>query len=222
MLNKIVLLGLVVWFAGCAAPRKPLILINQPNWSMQRFPINHGSVADRLELARLECRMLDETLEAFLITTDVEKIYLKDQSDYFLCRKLSQKNVTPLELRVLQSRLFKTTASNLIGAINTFVRDVGGDCQNKSQLKLGSFSGIIDKDFGIEVNEIECRALGKQFNIEFNQIPSGVLMRTRIYAPDSVNRQIQITDPREYADFFKQIADQLFIEAIEINPAEMR
>ncbi len=71
-------------------------------------------------------------------------------------------------------------------------------------------------------NEIECRSHNKHFNIEMDQIADGNVVRARIYIYSAIRPSVQLTDPKEYSFFFKQIADQLFIEAIQINPAEIR
>ena len=223
MYKIIAFLFLVIWFSGCAVSKKSPILVTKPTWAIPKFQINQGSSVERFELAKLECKKLDNSYEAVLATTDIERMYyLKDQADQFLCQKIPQKNVTPLELRVLQSRLFKTKISNLSIAINTFMKDVGGNCWNKTQLTIGAASqqNIFNSD--IETNEIECRSQNKQFNIEFDSVPDGNLVRARIYTSGSMVQLVQITDPKEYSYFFKQIADQLFIEAIQINPAEIR
>jgi hypothetical protein len=222
MFKKIVLLSLVIWFSGCAAPEKTPILITHPNGASERFQINQASAAERLELAKFECRKLDDTLEAVLVTKDIEREYMKDQADKFSCQKVPQKTFSPLELRVLQSRIFKTTTSNLIDAINTFMRDSSGSCWNKSQLTFGATVQRNGGNSEVEVNEVECRSRNKQFNVELDQISSGVLTRARIYASGQMGQPVQISDPKEYSYFFKQIADQLFVEAIQINPAEIR
>ena len=222
MFKKIVLLGFVIWLSGCSAPKKTPILITQPTLTMPRFQINQASAAERLELAKLECKKLDDSYEAILITMDIERIYMKDQTDKFSCQKVLQKTVTPLELRVLQSRIFKTTALNLIGAISAFIRDRGGNCWNKSQLTIGAAVQRNGENSKVEVNEVECRIQNKQFNVEFDQTSSGILTRARIYASGLMGQPVQISDPKEYSYFFKQIADQLFVEAIQINSAEIR
>jgi len=223
MFQKYAFLALFFLLAGCASPKpQPLILSQAPTFLMPQFQINQATALMRLERAKLECEKLGDLYQAVMVTTDVERLYMKDRADKFLCEVKSQKNVTSLELRSIQSRLFKTSSSNLTAAINTFIKDNGGVCGSKSQQATG-----IGIQYGVggarlKDNEIECRNQNKHFNIELDQVTDGNVVRARIYIYSAIRPSVQLTDPKEYSFFFKQIADQLFIEAIQINPAEIR
>jgi len=213
------LLTFCFFFTGCAAPKKSPIWGSQPpTHLMPKFTFIQGTAIERLERAKFECQKLGDIYEAQLTWKDAN-----DRSDAFLCAVKPQRNATSLELRVIQSRLFRTTSSDLVKAINTFMKDNNAICGTKYQFGMGN--SVVYGGVGggrLNDNEIECKNYNKRYIIELNQSPDSVVIRVRIYVYSVINPEVQLTDSKEYSKFFKHIADQLYIEDIQLNPAEMR
>jgi hypothetical protein len=224
MIKKIITITFCFFIFGCAAPPpQPItILGNPPSYLNLRFMISGGrSTEERLSRAQAECSKLGDIYQASLETLDGEKANPKRTFDRFVCAVKKQSSLTPLQLRALQSRLFKTKTEDLLRAIETFAKDGGGICARFGQNRFLPGGLHVGGNHLLE-NEIECRSLGKQYNSELTKTDKGIVLRTRIYVWSLSHSSVQITDPKEYTTLFKSIADQLFIEAIQIDPAEMR
>lgn len=217
----------VIFLAGCATPPPPTQIIgNAPTRGLPRLIITGGSSAEeRLLYAETECQKLGTLYKAtrleFNVGVTPRKEDFSPYSSYqFVCDVKPQAEVTPLQLRSIQSRIFRSSLEEVSQAIETFTKDRGGVCARPGQARV--LAGIQVNGFQLAENEIECRTLGMQYNSELSTIEDGVLVRSRIYVWSYSQPSVQLTDPNEYTTLFKSIADQLFIEAIQIEAAEMR
>lgn len=184
-----------------------------------------ASPGERLAFAEAECQKIGSlyiaaSINRNLVTTQDAQVFHPQIFGEFLCDVKPQTEVTPLQLRSIQSRLFKSTLEDVVKAIETFTKDRGGVCARPGQARV--LSGIQVNGFQLADNEIECRTLGMQYNSELSKTENGVLVRSRVYVWSHSQASVQLTDPNEYTILFKSIADQLFIEAIQIEAAEMR
>jgi hypothetical protein len=185
-----------------------------------------GSSIERLELASQECQKLGLLYTASLsnfVTSgaQAQPKFNPRGTSQFLCKVRPQAEMTPLQLRSIQSRLFKSTVEDVTKSIETFIKDRGGVCARPGQARFLP-GGIHVNGHQLRDNEIECRTSGMQYNSELSKAAGDVLVRSRIYVWSHSQPSVQITEPTEYTIFFKSIADQLFIEAIQIETAEMR
>ncbi len=226
--HRIAMLATISLLAGCATPPPPTQLMGAaPSRGIPRMIITGGaSLAERVERAEAECQKLGPLYKATQLQLNLgpatpPRKFQPYSSDQFLCDVKPQVEMTPLQLRSIQSRLFKSTMDDVAKAIETFTKDRGGVCARAGQSRMLP-GGIHVNGFQLLENEIECRTLGMQYNSELSKVENGVLIRSRIYVWSHSQPSVQLTDPNEYTVLFKSIADQLFIEAIQIEAAEMR
>ena len=207
---------------GCASPSPKLEYQQKPTYVQPQVLVQGGaSTQDRLQFAEVECKKLGEIYQAALATHAFEMTNKRRLYDRFWCEVKPQRSVTALEFRALQSRLFKTSAVDLGRAIETFIKDQGGICARVGQPRFLP-GGVGVGGSHLAENELECKTGTIQYNSELLSVQSGVILRTRIYVYSLTRPSVQLTDPTYYSALFKSIADQLFIEAIQIDPAEMR
>jgi hypothetical protein len=223
MIKKLIVITGFFSIVGCATPTMPLkIMGNPPSVGVPRVIITGGaSIKERTARAELECQKLGALYEASIVTIDYGIPSHRRTTDQFLCAVKKQSSVTPLQLRSLQSRLFKTKAEDVLKAIETFTKDRGGICARLGQNRFLPGGIYVGGNHLLE-NEIECRSPGMQYNSELTKTDQGIVVRIRIYVWSHTQPSVQLTDPKEYSVLFKSIADQLFIEAIQIDAAEMR
>jgi hypothetical protein len=184
-----------------------------------------SSAEERIMRAESECQKLGALYKATPLELNIgvaqrSQEFSPYSSYQFVCDVKPQAEVTPLQLRSIQSRIFRSSLEEVSQAIETFTKDRGGICARPGQARV--LSGIQVNGFQLAENEIECRTLGMQYNSELSKIDNGILVRSRIYVWSYSQPSVQLTDPNEYTTLFKSIADQLFIEAIQIEAAEMR
>jgi hypothetical protein len=102
------------------------------------------------------------------------------------------------------------------------MKDNNAICGTRHQIGVGNAVVFGVGGTRLKENEIECRDYNKHYIIEVDQSTDFTVVRARIYVYSSINPEVQLTDPGKYSRFFKNIADQLFIEAIQLDPVEMR
>lgn len=226
--HRIATLVALSFMVGCATPPPPTQLMGAaPSRGIPRMIVTGGgSSAERVERAESECQKLGPLYKATQLQLNPSpakkpRKFQPNSADQFVCDVKPQVEMTPLQLRSIQSRLFKSTMDDVAKAIETFTKDRGGICARAGQSRMLP-GGIHVNGFQLLENEIECRTLGMQYNSELSKADNGVLVRSRIYVWSHSQPSVQLTDPNEYTILFKSIADQLFIEAIQIEAAEMR
>lgn len=205
--------------SGCAINTKQKIQVWQQPTNLNRtIKISGGNASERLNVAKVECKKLSELFEP--VSSLSKTLNPTAQFDQFVCDPLPQPKLTAIQLKALQTRLFKTSADNLANAVETYIKDENGICSKNNRVVPSPY-GLAVGGSHLSSGEIECRTRFMQFNSTFSNTKDGTVMRTRIYVYAMVQPSIQLTQPEEYHFFFKKIADQLFIEAIQLNPVEM-
>ena len=136
-------------------------------------------------------------------------------------------DVSPMELRILQTRVFEKNPYEVYDAITAL-------CEDRSLNPMGRFSQGGLTCLSISSPEFKVGFLGnvkvppKQvFSIKFScQRPCDLedgektIVRIRVnHHADQIGQQEQSTDPADYDELFDAIAQYLFIEAIEWDPA---
>jgi hypothetical protein len=170
----------------------------------------------------------------------------------------SENNLTPLQLRAMQTRKFSKPLEEVVKAIKTAGEDAGYSCHVYIQPKMGADqkmnhdegqgicylnpkrsdsnnqglatgvalaipilgpllgSAIVDRTASNATTEYNAKLHSIKYEMNVNKKDGGVILRIRAYNV----KQDQITNPDIYAKQFKMYGDSLFIQAIEINPAE--
>ncbi len=146
--------------------------------------------------------------------------------------------MTPLELKAMQTRKFSKSAAEVLEAIKVSGEDNDGSCQTEMSELLDRgiqksvevfcmyskvpkpdpyamlpIVGTIRALKELSAQESEIGMVKYQVSVSKNK---ETIVRMRIYGRDG---QSAITAPEIYSQEFKRIADALFIQAIEINPA---
>lgn len=146
--------------------------------------------------------------------------------------------MTPIQLKALQTRKFTKPASEVLEAIKVSGEDNDGTCHTelsellekgiqKSVEVFCMFTKLPKPDPYARVPIIGTIRALKDLNAQESELGmvkyqvsvaknKDTIVRMRIYGRDG---QTPITKPEIYSEEFKRIADALFIQAIEINPA---
>ncbi len=146
------------------------------------------------------------------------------QHSTYLCNVRPQKEVTGLQLKSLQMRAFKASSGTLTKGIIEHGLDRSGSCTTQDEVS------ILKKGIGSESGfRLVCNIGRSWYQHHIDEKNGKAYLRTRLSMPNGRQTSyvmsvtgVQITEPEPYQRFFKELADQLFIEAIELTPAEMR
>ena len=146
------------------------------------------------------------------------------QHSNYLCNVRPQKEVTGLQLKSLQMRAFKASSGTLTKGIIEHGLDRSGSCTTQDE------NSILKKGFGSESGfRLVCNIGRSWYQHHIDEKNGKAYLRTRLSMPNGQQYSyvmsitgVQITESEPYQKFFKELADQLFIEAIELTPAEMR
>jgi len=149
--------------------------------------------------------------------------------------------VSRLELRTMQTRKFKKSPAVVIKAISELNKDKGNKCVGIAEPKYtcqGSLKNVVVGNSTIQkciapdgvssglvkttIATGDCsNTLGLNANYEIDtNFPANTETIVRIRLSNSSTPQV--TDPQQYSRLFKEIADGLFIDAVELTPAEMQ
>jgi len=137
----------------------------------------------------------------------------------------AQEFVTRLELQTMQTRKFMKGPEAVANAIEGLAKDTGGACPSmaalvKSHLAVKTYNKVsgptcIDK-VGKADAALGVQSLRTDYEFSWDASKKFTILRARIYV-----NTVQSENPARYQRLFKDIADSLFIDAIEINPAVM-
>ncbi|MBU3603470.1 hypothetical protein [Polynucleobacter sp. AP-Kaivos-20-H2] len=153
----------------------------------------------------------------------------------------SGEDINRLELRAMQTRKFLKSPTVVVKAITELNKDKGSKCVGLSVPKYSCQGTMQDVTVGDKVvkkcmapdgvssgiikmqsSSGECTSstgMNASYEIDSNY-PANTQTIVRIRLSSSSNPQI--ADPAAYSRIFKQIADGLFIDAIQLTPAEMQ
>ena len=149
--------------------------------------------------------------------------------------------ISRIELRTMQTRKFRKSPIAVVSAINELNKDKGNSCSglevptykcegtfkdvsvgNAIVKKCIASDGVSSALVKTSGNNGVCKNKSGQistYDIDSNYpSTSETIVRIRL----SDNNNPQLTDPQIYSKLFKEIADGLFIDAIQLSPAEMQ
>lgn len=137
----------------------------------------------------------------------------------------AQEFVTRLELQSMQTRKFMKNPVAVANAIEGLAKDTGGTCVSvgalvSSHVAVKSYNKVsgatcVDK-VGKSDAALGIQSLRTDYEFSWDTSKKFTILRARIYV-----NTVQSENPARYQRLFKDIADSLFIDAIEINPARM-
>lgn len=159
----------------------------------------------------------------------------------FSLGSVSAQEVTRLQLKMMQTRMFLKHPAEITKAIMTLGKDMGGRCQGIPPMFMAGKqlpdSGVVNCIFlpkpaslnilhfipifgwaAIVANDLS-QSKGTVISYEMEAKPGAdeTIVRIRIYGdPNGIKNQIE--DPMAYKQAFKELADGLFIDALEISP----
>lgn len=139
------------------------------------------------------------------------------EGESYTCQLADQPNLTSLQLKQIQSRIFNTSMAQVFTGLQAYYRDLGGDCFLYPRTPITNMKDNISDNLP---QQASCR-LGSFYNlnIELSEIETATLLRLRLKYGFRLK---PITTTKDYNVIFKGIADQLFIEAIPLQISEMR
>jgi hypothetical protein len=140
-------------------------------------------------------------------------------------------DVTPLQLKVMQSRKFNKSLQELSEAVKTNMEDSGGSCYPKSVNQyecrfMKGIKGLSGTDFipifgtlsrMSDMEKAEKEISRVTFEVDTKDMENGITVRMRMYSGRMADKQI--TDPQIYSKKYKEIADTLFTNAIPLEAA---
>ncbi|MBU3603471.1 hypothetical protein [Polynucleobacter sp. AP-Kaivos-20-H2] len=153
----------------------------------------------------------------------------------------SASDTSRLELRAMQTRKFLKSPTVVVKAITELNKDKGSKCVglsvpkytcqgtmqdvvvgDKTVKKCMAADGVSSGLVKMQSSVAECTnstGMNASYEIDSN-FPANNQTIVRIRLSNSSNPQI--ADPTVYSRIFKEIADGLFIDAIQLTPAEMQ
>lgn len=142
-----------------------------------------------------------------------------NQGYVFYENKLFFQELTPLQLKVMQTRKFNKPFLQVASGIKTMCDDSGAKFQTSDALQC---TFPVNKIFMITGSSNE----NKYFTVKYFLEAKGqeTIVRIRMYGNDrnfGSPETAQFTIDSLYHAQFKKIADSLFINAIQLNPQEM-
>jgi hypothetical protein len=171
-------------------------------------------------------------------------------STFIFVNAVAADKATPLQLKQMQTRQFSKSPEELADAIKASGEDLGGQChvfaptgnqkampsqcyfqmdqQDSSAgagaaaaMLLGPLGGLVSAAISVKSMADVGKAMKSvgliKYDISVPKEGTGTIVRMRMYN----HQQKQIDIPLLYQAEFKKIADSLFIEALEIDPAKM-
>ncbi len=133
--------------------------------------------------------------------------------------------VTAIELRTIQTRKFNKPLNEVAQGIVTNCKDKDGNGRTYTACAWWPYEGYY---FNRTLREFEKLSYRVEYELTPDKVSptSQTIVRMRIYFPKSKSGyrsdEPQVTNAGYYQREFKDLADTLFISAIELTPAEMQ
>lgn len=188
---------------------------------MTKQQIN-GTEAERFEVAKKYCSNFGSFYAPGEPIEQGDVRYTMYYSYY--CNVRSQVDLTGLQMKFLQMRSFQTSGQNLLKALQEHSGDRNGICFTRQDYP--SLNVVGDSENAYRIN---CKIGMAFYQHHVEEKGDKTFLRTRInYSnPRESTHPVggggsQMTEAGVYRGFFKEISDQLFIEAVALTPAEMR
>ena len=147
----------------------------------------------------------------------------------FLFSSIIVADVTPIELKLIQTRMFEKQPSQVVQAIADMCADLDANYTIPSSALNGrsSVTCLFAMDmpkigyFGLKVKKNQkVGTIKGVLSWDKNQESTVVRLRISMYGnkKDTWSTQKQSKDPSVYSKYFRSIADYMFVDAIEWSP----
>lgn len=142
----------------------------------------------------------------------------------------AQESATRLELRMMQSRQFSKPPLQVANAIDAFWKDYGGSCMAEPYVEIALKMKKTQTQHPIGCGSVRTKDYDKSigimsflvfYEISWDPKMTNTTVRARMQLGGPKYNFATSENPEIYSKHFKEIADTLFIEAIELNPAKM-
>lgn len=214
-LIKLSFIGALCALAGCSSA--PKLWGPEPSKFNPVLVVHGENLSVRNSYATKICRQLDPKFVAVVSPSPIPIDPEAEVSQGFVCDLRPQEKMTPLQLRLIQSRTFRVERTDLRRAINSYHEDMSGNCISQEQDKRLGSEG--------EVFKLYCKTPPYLHRYEITPFgEKGSLLRARIIKSmnHSLSEDVQLTETEPYNEFFLRLSGQIFVDAIELNPKEIR
>ena len=190
-----------------------------------RIKLVGGSAPQAEEIALIECGKLNPFFFTINLVDEHPNIHgrVRDYKCQLWESSEDLTRPTSLEQKVLQTRKFSNSPTEIENALNAWVRHKGGRGGAQPDIYtmfqngnvLGSKSGTLQIQFGKPSFRPILIVSGRYVAVD----KTSVHLRIRTFSGDS---DIEVFSPKLYQLLFNQIAQELFTEAIKLEPIEMK
>jgi hypothetical protein len=140
----------------------------------------------------------------------------------------AQSEISPIQLKTIQIRKFKVPPDKVLAAISALHADLYDTQCSMAALPSQFFVSVKKIQFSCGISkvspadrELKIVQYERLYELETNQELSEAVLRVRLYLTSGTVRAQSVNAAR-YQKHFKEIADTLFVEAIELPPSEMQ
>jgi hypothetical protein len=197
------------------------------------YKVIDGPDQDLAPLVLDECKKLLPFAQVVKLIKDDKPFWLGSRKRDYECHivDLDKDTVRPssLQQRVMQTRKFNKPYDEVHSAITSWAKDAGAthvSPANPKAIKIDGSSNLLS----INGNMVQFSYAGLNLIIDFELNPKSasiteVRVRTKYAGPAKNNRLFVNTETfsqNHYQKIFNGIAQQMFIEAIEIDPLEVQ
>jgi hypothetical protein len=217
LLTTMILATLIL--SSCATTHLPAVISSKNGISVT---VINGTEAERFEIAKKYCSNFGSFYVPGEPAENGDVRYTMYHSYY--CDVRTQVDLTGLQMKFLQMRSFQTSGQNLLKALQEHSGDRNGSCFTSQDHP--ALSVVDDSENAYRMN---CSIGRAWYQHHVEEKGDKTFLRTRINytSPGKPSHPYnvggsQMTEAGVYRGFFKEISDQLFIEAVALTPAEMR
>jgi len=190
------------------------------------FVIEGGPDGDLSPLVLEECKKTTPFAQTVKLAKD-EKKFLQARSRIYHCHlfDLDKDTVRPtsLQQKVMQTRKFDKPHDVVHEAIVSWIKDLGaintGGAARRVTIEGVKIPAIV-KDQKAHLNVMTHRSMTMSFELTPTS-PSVTEVRLRTQYVN-LGQYIDVFSPPQYQKIFNMIAQQMFVEAIEIDPQEVK
>ena len=215
--SLIALFGLLL-LQACTSPPTAITYFD-------RIKLVGGSAPQAEEIALIECRKLNPFFFTINLVNEHPNIHgrVRDYKCQLWEASEDLTRPTSLEQKVLQTRKFSNSPTEIENALNAWVRHKDGRGGAQPDIYtmfengnvVGSKNGTLQIQFGKPSFRPILIVSGRYVAVD----KTSVHLQIRTFSSDS---DIEVFSPKLYQLLFNQIAQELFTEAIKLEPIEMK
>ena len=217
-----------VWVLGAL-----VVLLIGPNAFAQKvltdlrdshlFTVVGGDPSTAEQLALSECKKSSKYVHRVVLESENKRLLLPNERSYrcsFL--ETDQEGVRPgsVEQRLIQTRRFKKSSAEVKKAIGNWAEDSGFQGGQYFRIAPENFPGSLIQQLPIAEPSYDRKFLILKVDVTAREEGvTDVRIRTSIRSPRG---ETEFFVKRPYQSIFNEIAQQLFVDAIELEPSEIQ